>query len=144
MFLQSQALKIMISLLTLVILFHVLIIVQFIPYEIVWAGKLKSIDEMYFFESVSILVNIFLIIVLLLKGNYIKNSISHKVLNGILWVFVAIFALNTAGNLMAKTTFEKVVFTPLTLIFSVLLWFILKSKTKTFIVNPTDLSSQGK
>ncbi len=131
MFLQSQALKIMISLLTMVILFHVLIIVQFIPYEIVWAGKLKSVDEMYIFESVSILINLFLVIVLLLKGSYIKNSISHKVLNGILWIFVAIFALNTVGNLMAKTAFEKVVFTPLTLISSVLLWFIIKSKTYT-------------
>ena len=116
----------MIGMLTLVIIFHLAIVSQLIPYTIVWAGKLKTVEEMYAFEAVSISVNLFLITILLLKGNYIKHRISGKILNTILWLFVALFALNTIGNLMAETLFEKLVFTPLTLLSAILIWTIIR------------------
>ena len=119
----------MIGLLTLVIIFHLAIITQLIPFTIVWAGKLKTLDEMYAFEAVSISINIFLIIILCLKGNYIKHRISDKVLNTILWFFVALFTLNTIGNLVAETLFEKLVFTPLTLLSAIMIWIILRKDT---------------
>jgi hypothetical protein len=123
---KFQALKITIGLLIFVIVFHLAIITQLIPYTIVWAGKLKTVEEMYAFEAVSLSVNLFLITLLLLKGNYIKHSISDKILNTILWVFVVLFVLNTIGNLMAETLFEKLVFTPLTLLSAILIWIILR------------------
>lgn len=123
---KTQALKIILGLLIAVIGFHILVIFRIIPYEFVWAGKLNSVDEMYVFEIISILVNILLITVLLLKGNYIKHTISNKILNGILWFFVLVFALNTIGNLFAKSLFEKAVFTPLTLISALLLYIIVR------------------
>lgn len=125
---QRRILKIMTGLLVTVILFHVLILTQVIPYTIVWAGKLKSVQEMLLFEIVSILINGFLILVLLLKGDYIKNSISVKLLNGIIWFFVFVFLLNTLGNLTSKTLLEKTVFTALTLVSSILLWLIVRPK----------------
>ncbi len=123
---KAQALKIILGLLTAVIVFHTLIITQIISYEIVWAGKLKSVNEMYVFEIISILVNVLLITVLLLKGNVIKHKINDKIINGILWFFVFVFALNTFGNLLAKSLFEKVVFTPITLISALLIWIIIR------------------
>jgi len=126
---KSRSLKLMLGLLATVMIFHILVIVQIIPYEIVWAGKLQSIDDMYAFESMSILVNSFLITVLLLKGNFFKHRIPGKYINGIIWFFICLFALNTIGNLFAKTIFEKVVFTPLTLISVFLLWDIVRVKS---------------
>ncbi|MDX2196787.1 MAG: hypothetical protein NW207_10245 [Cytophagales bacterium] len=123
---KKQALNMMIGLIALVIIFHLAIITQLIPYTIVWAGKLNTTDEMYVFEAVSISVNVFLITILLLKGAYIKHSISDKVLNFILWLFVVLFALNTVGNLMAETLLEKIVFTPLTVLSALLIWIIVK------------------
>ena len=123
---KKQALKMMLGLLIVVIIFHLAIITQLIPYTIVWAGKLKTVEDMYAFEALSISINIFLIAILLLKGNYIKHGISNKALNIILWLFVAIFSLNTIGNLMAETLFEKIVFTPLTLLSAILIWTILR------------------
>lgn len=124
----EKALKFMIGLLVVVVLFHFSILFQIIPYTIVWAGKLNTANEMYAFEATSIAVNLFLILILALKGHYIKHSIPEKWLNGILWFFVVVFALNTIGNLFAKTVFEKVVFTPLTLISAIFIWIILKKK----------------
>ena len=123
---KNQALKIILGVLTAIFVFHILIIIRIIPYEIVWAGKLKSVNEMYVLEMVSILVNILLLAVLLLKGNYIKHKIDSKIINGILWFFVLVFALNTVGNLLAKSLFEKAVFTPLTLISALLLYIIVR------------------
>jgi hypothetical protein len=49
--------------------------------------------------------------------------LGKKTVSIILWIFLAIFVLNTIGNLFAKTTFEKG-FTILTLINAILLWVI--------------------
>jgi hypothetical protein len=124
----EKALKMMIGLLIAVVLFHLSVLFQLVPYTIVWAGKLNTLNEMYAFEAVSIAINLFLLLILALKGNYIKHNIAEKWLNGILWFFVVVFALNTVGNLMAETAFEKIVFTPLTLISALLIWIILKKK----------------
>lgn len=112
--------------LTLVVIFHLAVVTQIIPYSIVWAGKLNTVDEMYAFEAVTISINIFLVTVLLLKGNFVRHRISEQIINAALWLFFALFVLNTIGNLMAETKFEKLVFTPLTLLSAILIWIILR------------------
>jgi hypothetical protein len=82
---------------------------------------------MYIFETISIIINLFLGIILLIKGNYIKQIIPIKVVNLILWIFLIIFGLNTIGNVLAKTNFEKL-FAIITLASSILIWIILKKQ----------------
>jgi hypothetical protein len=125
------AIKIMLWLFTAVTLFHLSIIFKMIPYEITWGGRLKTDAEMYVFESLSIAINIILIVTLLIKGNYIKQIVSLRTVNIILWVFLFIFGLNTIGNLFANTNFEKL-FAILTLASSILIWIILKSKNNEY------------
>jgi hypothetical protein len=96
----------------------------------VWAGKLNSVKEMRVFETISILINVFIVLVLLVKANYIKNNISKKLVNGIIWIFVMIFIANTIGNLFATTNFELYVFTPLTFILSLLCLRIVLEKSQ--------------
>lgn len=118
----------MITLISLVIVFHLAVITSLIPYDIVWAGKIHTLREMYTFESVSIAVNILLLVTLIMKNEYIKNGVSQSILDLLLWIFVIVFILNTVGNLMAETLFERWVFTPLTLISAVLLWVIVRKE----------------
>lgn len=117
--------KILLWLIAAVTLFHLTILIKIIPYEISWGGKLKNDAEMYLFESISILINLFLGYVLLIKGEFVSKLISTKVVNIILWVFLLIFGLNTLGNILAETLFEKSL-SLLTLVFTFLLWNILK------------------
>ena len=119
----STAIKILVGITTAAIFFLLLILVQIIPYDITWGGRLKSDAEMYVFESVSILINGFYIYVLLQKGDFIRQAFSQKAISAILWVFFALFVLNTLGNLVAETNFEKG-FAVLTLVNAVLLWII--------------------
>jgi hypothetical protein len=129
-FISKYAIKAFLGLLLAVILFHICIILKIIPYDIAWGGRLTNDAEMYVFETISILINVFLSWVLLMKGNLVKFKLSNKVVNGILWIFFAIFILNTIGNLFAKTFFEKF-FAILTGLSAILIWNILKEKKTT-------------
>lgn len=118
----------MIVLLSAVIVFHILILSEIIPYTAVWAGRLRTDQEMYVFETISILINVVLLLALLQKVNYIKRIFSEKLLNIILWIFVVIFALNTFGNLFSKNIVELILGTALTAISSFLCWIIVRKK----------------
>lgn len=126
----TNYIKVLVFLLSLVTIFHFCLVFKLIPYTIAWGGRLSNDTEMYRFETVSILVNLFLISILLIKGNYLKVRLNEKVINVILWIFFFLFILNTIGNVLAKTNFEKS-FAVLTLILSLLIWKILKKKTVT-------------
>ncbi|MBO9700065.1 MAG: hypothetical protein J7604_07625 [Sporocytophaga sp.] len=124
------AINILLGLLAAVILFHLTIIFKVIPYNIAWGGRLQSDSEMYVFETISILINLFLALILLMKGGYIKSVINRKIIDIILWAFVVIFILNTIGNIFAKTILEKS-FAILTLGSAILIWGILRKKKLT-------------
>ena len=117
---QKQAISILIALLTAVLIFHALVLTGIIPYAIVWAGKISTAAEMRKLEVISILVNAFAILILILKAGYIQNKIPVKILNVIIWLLAVLFSLNTIGNLFAESGFELYFFTPLTFILAVL------------------------
>jgi uncharacterized membrane protein len=123
-FITNHPIKIFIGVLIAVLLFHICIITKIIPYSIAWGGRLQNDTEMYVFETISIFINLFLVWILLMKGNYVKFQFSEKILKVILWIFFAVFLLNTIGNLFAKTLIEKQ-FSILTAILAILLWIIL-------------------
>jgi len=121
------ATKIILFILATTVVFHVLIVVKVIPYHIAWGGRLQSDQDMYSFETVSILVNVFLALVLCIKANYLKLNLPNKLINFILWCFLILFLLNTIGNIIAVTAFEKS-FALVTLALAYLLWVILKPR----------------
>ena len=120
----KNIIRILTGILALVIAFHLLVFFRIIPFAIVWGGRLKSEEEMYVFEGISIGLNLFLICILSLKAKNVKR----KFVDLTLWAFFILFSLNTIGNLFAHTNFEKY-FSILTLIFAVLLWKILRTKS---------------
>ena len=122
--------KIFLGLLFLVSLFHICIIIKIIPYNIAWGGRLTNDNEMYVFETISILINAFLSWIILMKSNFLKFKFSIKTVNIILWIFFGLFVLNTFGNIFAKTNFEKF-FALLTGLSAILIWKIIKQKRTT-------------
>lgn len=125
----KTAINIMLWLIAAITAFHLSILLKIVPYEITWGGRLKSEAEMYVFESISIAVNLFLGFVLMMKGGYIRQILPLKMVNVILWIFLVIFVLNTLGNIVAETYFEKF-FALITFSFSTLIWIILKKSKK--------------
>lgn len=117
--------KALIIIYSIIIVFHSCILLKIIPYDITWGGRLQSDQEMYIFEITSIAINLFLIWILSMKGNFVTYKFPVKVIHVILWVFVVVFALNTVGNLFAKTLLEKA-FTLLTLGSALAIGFVLR------------------
>lgn len=124
------AIKILLSIIAIVTLFHFSLILKIIPYDITWGGRLKNDQEMYVFETLSILINVFFGWILLMKGEFIARRLNIKTIRSILWVFTVLFALNTVGNLLAVTTFERF-FAFITAIIVALLWIILRKNEES-------------
>ena len=123
------AIKLMLWLIGVIILLHSAILMKIIPYNTTWGGRIENNIEMYVFEIMSILINLFLVVLLLLRGRYLSFFIPMKVVNILLWVFLFLFGINTLGNIFAETTFEKSL-SLLTLIFTYLVWVTLKDAKK--------------
>ena len=114
------AVQIIVALNIAVILFHILVMLQVIPMDVIWGGRLESEPEMYVFESASIIINGLLIAIVLAKKKSVQFAKRHAAINACLWVFVVLFLLNTLGNIVAETTVETLVATPLTLLLAIL------------------------
>lgn len=110
----------LLTIFSLALIFHGLVIFKIIPYTIVWGGRLKTDTDMYRFEIVSILINTAFILIFLIKSKLIPFQINPLMMNIILWVMAGVFALNTWGNLISKNKWEKIIFTPLTIISTIL------------------------
>jgi hypothetical protein len=115
----------LVSLFAITLVFHALVLFGVIPYSIVWGGRLKSKRDMYRFEVVSILVNTLFIIIALEQASIISFSMPHYLVKGALWLMLAIFLLNSIGNLFSKNRLEKLIFTPLTFLIVILLLIII-------------------
>jgi len=125
---KNQILNVTLIIVGALLVFHFGIFFKLIPYEIVWGGRLQNDQEMFVFESISIILNLVLGLLLLVKARKISVKISHKFINAGLWVYFGLFVLNTFGNVLAETTFEKF-FAIITILLCFNLWMIIKVKS---------------
>ena len=114
------AAKLMVGLLLFVLGFHVCVALGWVTNSIVWGGRIQTREEFYALESISLLVNALLIWMVVQRAGYVKQVLSEKVLKISLRCMVGLFALNTLGNLMSKSTLEMALFTPLTCVSAML------------------------
>ena len=106
--------------LSLLLVLHICILLKFIPYNVVWGGRLKSDTEMYRFEIVSILINLFFLFSILVQSNFLTINFPKKIMTIILSIMTALFLFNTFGNAISKNKIEQRVFTPITFILAIL------------------------
>jgi hypothetical protein len=107
------------TILSFVVLFHLLVLTGVIPYGIVWGGRLQSREQMLSFEAVSIGLNLLMLAVVAVAAGRLRLRVPPRLIQGLLWLMAGLFALNTVGNLLATTTLERLLFTPLTLLLAV-------------------------
>jgi hypothetical protein len=105
---------------SLVLVFHTGVLLGLVPQEWVWAGKVQEQKTLLILESVSITMNLVLMLVVASKLKLVAAGMNKKLQTVLLWFFVFVFALNTVGNLFAKTKVERT-FSILTLIYVILL-----------------------
>jgi len=105
-----------IIILSLIVIFHLLVLAGIIPYKIVWGGRLENTTDMIRFEVVSIGINLLMLAIVANKSGYLNWGKSKQWIRIGLWIMVVLFSINTLGNLVAINIWEKIIFTPLTLL----------------------------
>lgn len=88
-------------------LLHSYILLQIVPHNIVWGGKIDSIEKLYLLEGFALATMLFLGMVLAMKIKIIKPIFTAMAIKRIFMVFAVFFVLNTLGNLLAETLIEK-------------------------------------
>ena len=118
-------------LLFILVVFHLLIFVRFIPFDFIWGGKLKDTSQMYLFESVSMVISLIMIAVIGANAGIIKIKVQPVIIKVALWAMALLFLLNAIGNFNSESQFEKNVFAPITLLLSLLSFIIIFTKRKS-------------
>ena len=125
---KQIAIKLIFGIFGLLVFYHLLIITQVIPFDKVWAGRLKSVEEMRSFETFSLLILVFMIGVFIIKNRQLKQGIENRWINGLIWFFAVFYSLNTFGNLFSKNILELILGTLVTLVLAVLCVAVAKKK----------------
>jgi hypothetical protein len=106
------------------LVFHLFVLAGIVPFEIVWGGRINSREELIPFEIFSILVNLLFLSIALARAKIFNPGFSPGFIKGGLWAIVVIFALNTIGNLLSTSEMEKLIFTPITALTTILGFFL--------------------
>lgn len=80
---------------------------DYAPIDYLWGGKMKTAEELLAFEILSLLIMLICLTVVLIRTQKIKLNKLLKTSRIMLWVLTFIFILNTLGNLLAESDFEK-------------------------------------
>ena len=113
---------IIISINTMALIMHVLILLNVFPYDFVWGGRVKSESDLIIFESVSIVVQTLFISIIAIKAGYIFRGKFKRTVNVGTWVLFGIMVLNTIGNLLSNSGLETLVMTPVTALLALLVF----------------------
>jgi hypothetical protein len=106
---------ILISSLSFLLVFHILVALRVIPIDKIWGGRVDE-DSVISYQLTSITITIILLFVALIKAGYLKYAFLTKVVNIAIWFMVVYFGFMIFANLSAITTFEKIIFIPLSII----------------------------
>ena len=107
-----------------VLIFHFCVLFGIIDFKIVWGGRLESNEQMYVFESISIIINSFCLYLLLEQLQVCKQRLSLRFHKFMMMSLSVLFAVNTVGNLASLNSLETKIFTPLTFIFSICFFYL--------------------
>lgn len=110
----------LIIVLSLFDVFHLLVLTGIIPYTMIWGGRLHDINEMYRMETVSVILNTYFIVVILIDAGLLKLNWPAKLIRYSIIGMALLFLLNTLGNLLSENRLETLLFTPITLVLAAL------------------------
>ncbi|MGD8627799.1 MAG: hypothetical protein PVH52_01830 [bacterium] len=112
--------KVLMGLLALLIVMHVLLLARVIPYDVVWGGNITDESQFYVFEISALILNALFLLIAAIKLGYMGAPRLKRAADIGIWIVFAYFAMNIIGNLTAKSSWEKVIFIPLSIVLALL------------------------
>ena len=108
----QRAAQLSLYLFGIIALFHLAVIIgivifDYAPIDFLWGGRMASSEQLLRFELISLVVILLCLVIVLIRVGRIKTPALVGVSRIFLWILFILFTLNTLGNILAKTTFEK-------------------------------------
>lgn len=93
-------------------LFHIAILIgillfDYVPLDLLWGGKIKTETQLLNFEIVSLLTTVIFIFLLLIRSKWMNLPKLLGITRIAMWMVFVLFLLNTIGNGLSETTFER-------------------------------------
>ena len=79
-----------------------------------------STGNLVLLETTALIVTLLFALIIAAKVGYVRLPRLRKVVNIGAWIVFAYFTLNIIGNLASSASFEKLIFTPISVLLSVL------------------------
>lgn len=103
-----------IFLLSALILFHLAILLNLLPGKIVWGGRMKSEQQLYLMEPVSLFINIMMLLLVIRYAN--EKGRRFKGISILFMLMFIFFVINSIGNLFSLSFLEAIIFTPVSVL----------------------------
>jgi len=117
------AANILLGIYGLLIIFHLLVLAQVVPSDIVWGGQIGNLQtNLVALETVAVVVTAFFVVIVAAKVDYIQVGNFQKVIPILLWIIFVYSLLNIAGNFASGSSTEKWVFTPISIVVAFLVF----------------------
>ena len=116
-FISNQTAAVLaLSILGAMVVFHTLVVAGVLPTNIVMGGRVDDSAQVRKMEIGAIVMTLVAGLVFALRWRSIASGSPSLILAIAIWAITGLFALNTVGNLFAKTIVERATMTPLTLL----------------------------
>ncbi len=113
----------------LVVSIEILIIMKFLPFDIIGGGRLETYDAAVQTATVSIIILSINSVVMLIASHVINITKFKRTIKVLVWIFFSYSCLNVVMNLLSKTLFEKIFMTLVTLLIALLTLRLASNKT---------------
>ena len=101
----------------LLAVFHILVLLNVIPADIVWGGQIQGVpSNLIVLETIALVVTLMFMLIVAAKLGYVQAGKLSGAVNIGIWLIVVYLVLNTLGNLASGISFEKLLFAPITIL----------------------------
>lgn len=114
--------KITIAIIVLFIIFHILVLLSFLPSNLIWCGQIADEATVMKHEILRLLGSFIFLAIIIEKLNQHKITKFRKSSNAAFWFIYIYFIITSIAKLALAVTLERFIFIPVTVILSVLLF----------------------
>jgi len=118
----KQAGNTLLVIFSLIVLFHIVALLGFVPTNMVWGGRLETREELVVFELLSLVIILIAILFVSIRLGYLHWPRLMPVAKVAMWIIFALFVLNTIGNAFAVTNLERYAGGMGTILLAILSW----------------------
>ena len=95
----------------IMVIFHVLVLLNIVPSDIVWGGQIgDSQTNLLTLEIIALLMTMVILVIIAAKMNYINVIKFKRGINFGVWLIFVFLILNTVLNLASGVSFENLIF----------------------------------